>query len=253
MLNQFDFVCISLNNRSDRRDKIKETLHQLGIHKRINWWIVDKHKRGGIYGCFESHWSVWNCSEFKRPYLCVFEDDIKVAPGAKAKFISALEKAQEYLPIYFDIVNLEPDLGYVDFQVDTNLFAGFFVHLGCYIMHRSFLPIISERVFRSFGTDIDGALHKQCRMLGYLPKFFEQDLNDTDNGGGYRSILPSIKILYPIARKIKELSPLSSKIAMEILYLWIQYYRSCNLGPFDLQDRRVHKPITEPTESQVRI
>ena len=72
----FDFVCISLEHRNDRRQSSLRFFTQLGIDKLVHWWIVEKHPSGGIYGNFESHVSVWNCDEFTKPYLCVFEDDL---------------------------------------------------------------------------------------------------------------------------------------------------------------------------------
>ena len=73
----FDFVCVTLDSRRhDRGKSSMELFKKLNIAHLMNWWIVDKHPDGGVYGCFESHVSVWESKEFTKPFLCIFEDDL---------------------------------------------------------------------------------------------------------------------------------------------------------------------------------
>lgn len=109
----FDFVCISLNHRRNDRAKSSQNLFQkLNISNLVNWWVVDKYPSDGIYGCFESHVSIWNCSEFTKPYLCIFEDDLESNEENSICFKQALKYAYSNMPHNFDILNLEPKLGF---------------------------------------------------------------------------------------------------------------------------------------------
>ena len=80
MLERIDFVCISLRSRHDRQEHMKQVFTKLGILDRVKFWLVDKHPKGGIYGCFESHFNVWSKHGIK-DYLCIFEDDIDGDPA----------------------------------------------------------------------------------------------------------------------------------------------------------------------------
>ena len=213
-LDQIDFVCISLDFRADRRAQIKDMFEQLGISDRINWWIVSKHPQGGIYGCFESHYSVWNCPQFKRPYLCVFEDDLGINPlsfGAstsastgstgssrnqsrsdpKERFKALLKYVQRNCPRKFDLINLEPKLGFKQDLISKELgevWTGFFFHTGSYIVSRASLPEISTRIRSWYGMDIDTSLYQNCRMAGLFPPMFIQIDQDSNNDGGWRDL-----------------------------------------------------------------
>lgn len=72
-MHDITFVCISLTKDTGRRQHIEDMLKSIGIQQ-VVWWLVTPHPVGGIYGCFESHWYVWD-HNWSTPYICVFEDD----------------------------------------------------------------------------------------------------------------------------------------------------------------------------------
>ena len=238
-LNQFDLVCISLKSRPDRQARSKELFSELGILDRVHWWIVEKHPQGGMYGCFESHWLVWNASEFKRPYLCVFEDDLQMLPLSKERFYRSLNYAQEYLPSRFDILNLEPGQGYVNTQVAPELYSGGFLHLGCYIISRDSIPDVAPKVRKWFGIDVDTALYNNSRMGAILPKVFTQGTNDSDNGGGFREINFPLEQIFSQLVSLKNFSPLTGWIALQLAQGLSIYYLYTQSKHIEFQDRRL--------------
>jgi GR25 family glycosyltransferase involved in LPS biosynthesis len=70
-----DIVCINLVTRKDRLRHASDVFHQLGIPARF--LNVNKHERGGIYGCFDSHIQVIRSAyDSNKQTLLVFEDDL---------------------------------------------------------------------------------------------------------------------------------------------------------------------------------
>lgn len=226
LLDNFDFVCISLKHRSDRRHQIKEVFHKLGIRDRINWWIVEKHPTAGMHGCFESHYNVWSSLDFKRPYLCIFEDDIRDIGKGSHEFYDCLRISLEYLPQRADILNLEPKLGYVEEHLKDNIYRGFFLHLGCYIVSRSSLPTILTQTGKLYGMDIDTALYKNCRMLGIFPQILIQGDATSDNSGFHRNLsihLPKFSSLSQEIQQLMGLMPIIGWLSMEWMYMGSLY------------------------------
>lgn len=239
-MEDFDFVCISLVTRPDRREKSKELFKKLGLLDRIHWWIVEKHPQGGMYGCFESHWSVWTCTEFTRPYLCIFEDDVcEESSETIWRFYQTIDYVRKAVPSRLDILNLEPSLGYVEKWIERDIYEGGFLHLGCYITHRSVLPIIAKRTIDWFGIDIDTALYKNCRMGGVLPPIFQQRSGPSDNGGGFRNINLPLESIYKKVTSINHQIPAIGWLSIELAQLLSLYYLMTRSKPLEFKDRRI--------------
>jgi len=236
-MDQYDFVCITLESRPDRRHNSEELFKKLGILDRIHWWSVQKHPQGGMYGCFESHWLVWNCEQFKKPYLCVFEDDLIL--DDPFRFYQHLLTAQEYMPSRFDIINLEPGLGFQQHWIDRELYSGGFLHLGSYLVARDSIPNISKRTRKWFGIDIDTALYKNCRMAGVFPPIFKQIPNDSENGGGYRGINLPLEHIWNNFSKMYEYFPGLGWIGLEMAQLLSLYYVMTRNREIEFLDRRI--------------
>lgn len=236
-MDQFDFVCINLVSRPDRRAMAEKLFSELGIP--IQWWIVEKHPQGGMYGCFESHWLVWNSKEFTKPYLCVFEDDLEMLPGSKERFVQALQYATQYLGPKFDMLNLEPGQGYATREIAPELFEASFYHLGCYILSRESISEISEKVIQWFGIDIDTALYRNCRMGAMLPPIFRQAVTGSDNGGGYREIPLPLEKSFNWMISLKRLSPWIGWWGLELSQLLAVYYLYTKDRSIEFQNRRV--------------
>ena len=232
----FDFVCISLNKCKDRRKSSYDLFRKLNIAKVMNWWIVDKHPSGGIYGCFESHVSVWNCSEYTKEFLCVFEDDIDFNEQDTISFKQALEYAYMNMPQNFDILNLESRLGFVEKQVASFAYSGAFINLSSYIIHRSFIPTLISRVIPWYGMNLDTALYKNARQIGIFPPIFRQKGYESDISSN--NLIPnSVKEL---CRKVLTSSNLLGLIILELAQLKDIYYIYNTPRP-ELKDRRIDK------------
>ena len=91
----FPIYCINLEQREDRKKHAKKQFKKLNINNLI-YLRLTKDKRGGVYGCFESHMKVWK-SFLKNypdePYCLVLEDDF--VPTRKSK--QMIKKAVTFL------------------------------------------------------------------------------------------------------------------------------------------------------------
>lgn len=226
----FDFVCISLDKSKERRDSSNILFNSLNIN--VNWWIVNKHPSGGIFGCFESHVSVWKCNEYKKEFLCIFEDDLENNKDRKIDFKQALKFAYHNMPHNFDILNLEPRCGFINTNLTNFAYSGAFINASSYIIHRSFLPTLISRVMPSYGMNLDIALYKNARQVGIFPPIFKQmdyesDISDNN--------LNSLKI---ISRKVIASSNLVGWIMLELAQLKDIYYIYSLSSP-ELIDRRI--------------
>lgn len=74
----FDKVyCISLDERSDRREQAREQFASLGLLDRVEFVIVTKHPENQEEGIFESHMMCLNKGlEADANHILIFEDDI---------------------------------------------------------------------------------------------------------------------------------------------------------------------------------
>ena len=95
--------CINLKHRKDRKQHSLEQFTKMGIlHDNVVYPHFTKDKRGGVYGCFDSHMKIWNDFYTIYPndkYCLVFEDDF-VAPS-NGKYI--IEKATKFLDKNYDV------------------------------------------------------------------------------------------------------------------------------------------------------
>ena len=57
----YTIYCINLKERIDRKEDAKKQFKKINI-KPSSVIFLDfyKHKKGGIYGCYDSHMKVWN-------------------------------------------------------------------------------------------------------------------------------------------------------------------------------------------------
>jgi hypothetical protein len=227
----FDFVCISLNKSRDRRKSSHDLFKKLNI--KVNWWIVDKHPSGGTYGCFESHVSVWNCTEFTKEFLCVFEDDLEFSIHDTISFKQALQFAYQNMPQNFDVLNLEPRCGFVEQKLTPFAYSGAFINGSSYIIHRSFLPTLTSRVLPWYGMNLDVALYKNARQVGIFPPIFKQIGYDSDISPN--NLIPNN--VKESCRKLMASSSLLGWIVLELAQLKDIYYIYNTACP-ELKDRR---------------
>ncbi len=194
-----EFYCISLTSRQDRREAVQKLFDQLAI--KVNWWIVEKHPSGGVFGCAESHLSIWSqqsqgtsaISEF----ICVFEDDIELFEDDSARrFKRCIRDILKNGCRGYDLLNLEPGVGYYEDEgflfskkIKDEFRAGFATRTGCYIAERGKLKRLAERLLPKFGMDIDLALYGDCKMAVVVVPIFRQNKEfGTDNTGGVHDL-----------------------------------------------------------------
>ncbi len=78
---EYDFfdmiVCITLRDNKLRQQQAIKVFNDMKIQDKVVFYIADRHKNGGMYGCFESHIKVIEYA-FKNGMnrILVFEDDI---------------------------------------------------------------------------------------------------------------------------------------------------------------------------------
>jgi GR25 family glycosyltransferase involved in LPS biosynthesis len=110
-----DIVCINLDFRTEKKQGTQEIFDMLNIPGRFH--TVQRHAKGGMYGCFESHVQVIQEAYDKGlSNLLVFEDDIKLTPGySKEKLIECIK---------FMKSNVDWDLFYLGYFPSNNNHGG---------------------------------------------------------------------------------------------------------------------------------
>ena len=107
-MKEFDcpIYCINLEHRKDRKQHSLEQFTKMGVsHDNGVYPHFTKDKRGGVYGCFDSHMKIRNDFYTNYPnekYCLVFEDDF-IAPSNYKRII---KKATEFLDKNYEDVDI---------------------------------------------------------------------------------------------------------------------------------------------------
>lgn len=201
-----NYVCISLKEKTERREKAKKAFKRLGIEDSMNWWIVDKHPVNGEYGCFESHWSTWihyyNCwvgDPTSPPFLCIFEDDVEPTEHAE-EFRHVLPLIREALvnpERNIDIIHLAFDPAFYPTSWSNSLpivkgkyygFVGYIIYLP------RFIPRVQECNLRSYygiGIDFVTTLFLENAAINpqlVFQRYRDSSISDTRSGWKERFI-----------------------------------------------------------------
>ena len=98
--------CINLQHRKDRKIHSLEQFTKMHIpHNNVVYFNLTKDKRGGVYGCFDSHMKIWNDFFTNHPnekYFLLFEDDF-IAPSNSKDII---QKATEFLEKNYENIDI---------------------------------------------------------------------------------------------------------------------------------------------------
>jgi GR25 family glycosyltransferase involved in LPS biosynthesis len=74
-MQNFKAYCLTLKETPERTQRAKERFDLLGMN--VEFFIAEKHKNGGRYGCWDSHIKIWELANSKKENIViVFEDDI---------------------------------------------------------------------------------------------------------------------------------------------------------------------------------
>ena len=80
--NFFDRIfCITLEGQIERQQAMTLFFEKLGINN-IEYFIAKRHPRGGLVGCFDSHYQVCKiCKDNNYKNVLIFEDDVITTPA----------------------------------------------------------------------------------------------------------------------------------------------------------------------------
>lgn len=174
-MNDVKFYCISLVERTDRRNKINELFTRLEIEP--VWWIVTRHPNGSKYGCFESHVQIWEKNT--ADLAIIFEDDAEFE-GTKEEFFDIVNQVKSFCSDYHTV-----HLGHTPFilekKVIGNFYKGLFMGLVCYAGTCERLKELATRVKPYYGEHLDVIVSQLCKQVGLMPPKFTQNYVDSNN------------------------------------------------------------------------
>jgi GR25 family glycosyltransferase involved in LPS biosynthesis len=148
-MNDYPIYCINLEHRTDRKSHSLNQFKQMGIASdNVIYPHFIKDKRGGVFGCFDSHMKVWTDFFEKHPdskYALIFEDDFIVTE----KSASILIKATEFIGRAYnniDILVLHKLGVNVNNDINNNLFTnGYGFGLYAYFITRHYIQSIINK------------------------------------------------------------------------------------------------------------
>jgi GR25 family glycosyltransferase involved in LPS biosynthesis len=105
---KYPVYCINLKERLERKKYVENEFSKIDIQPTdVIFLDFYRHKKGGRYGCYDSHMKVWNDFYTNHPdkEMCIiFEDDVEMTENSKLylkKAISFVEKNKDNIDILF--------------------------------------------------------------------------------------------------------------------------------------------------------
>jgi len=129
-------VCINLRERDDRYEVCKKRFAKVGLKDEdVQFLRVDRHPKGGRYGCSDSHRTV-----LQQAYddglnsVLIFEDDVEFREGWE----KAVEEAKTFLDsgIKYDALMLGPELKWVEEKPFPKIWRVKCIHAHAYVVSR---------------------------------------------------------------------------------------------------------------------
>lgn len=178
-----DIICINLKTRPDRKIYAEKVFKELNIP--IKFLVVDKHPKGGIYGCFHSHIQIVNyMNKNNKNNVLVFEDDLIPTASYNIKHIdNAIQFMKNntlwdlfylgYFPInYTNLYLTTPSI--------TNNVIKYNPHAThAYCINKRAIPNILNNFNQYIGKiniDVYLANYADLNNYCYVPMLFEQQL-----------------------------------------------------------------------------
>lgn len=201
-----EIFCISIDKNIKRREYARYYFSKLNIQAKF--FIVEKHMRGGLYGCFNSHITIIKYA-YKKNYdkILIFEDDFM--PTASYSDIN-LEKV-------FNFINNNNNnwdcfyLGYSCFKHNKNLLCSKPItkeifqynplNTHAIIYNRNSMKKILDNYENYIGKVHYDIFLANCLNLNnycYLPLMFEQNYSLNYDIEPCNFIENIIKLLYPL-------------------------------------------------------
>jgi len=152
---------INVKARLDRKEHSLRQCKRLGI-KDIHWFHPIKHPKGGAYGCYESHITVWKqcfADDPKSKFYFICEDDIQ---ANAANYKSILRNAMKFMNKNYkqiDMIHLHDYCVYQADKLNNGLFSlgqGQCMH--AYFISREYIRKNIYKFPSADGTHIDYAM-----------------------------------------------------------------------------------------------
>jgi len=145
----YPIYCINLEHRKDRKEHTIKEFEKIGInHNKVIYPHFTKHKRGGVFGCFQSHMKIWNDFFIKYPnkqYCLVFEDDFVISKNSKfiiKKAVKFIDENYKDIDLLF-LHNLRVD---VDNEINNETFTnGYGLTTHSYFITRHYIQSIIKK------------------------------------------------------------------------------------------------------------
>ena len=144
--------CINIYERKDRYKHISEQFWKHGFLNRVRFRRAHKSPRGGRYGCWESHTTLYReAIECGASYALIFEDDTVLYDDFKQRLFGIREfiksEAWNYINLNHTIVIT------IKKKVTPNIYDGFVGNNRCYLIQNKAMKRITELPFPSTNLD----------------------------------------------------------------------------------------------------
>ena len=189
LLNQWAFFdkiyCISLEQRTDRRSKVRRQFSKVGLLDRVEFVIVRKHQSNCEQGIYESHMaSIKLGIQADADNIVIFEDDIffeGFSPDKLKQCIDFLAAHPEWDVLFFGCLVS----GSQKTDNKTVLKVKYRSLAHAYALNRKFAEVLVQKPFQNIAFDtLLGALNENCYAM-YPAIAFQSD-SATDNANKIR-------------------------------------------------------------------
>lgn len=202
-----DIVCINLISRTDRRLYAENVFRKLNIP--VTFVVVDKHPRGGMYGCFDSHVNIIkNAYDSGKNNILIFEDDLLPTDTYNQDHVkNAITFMQEnnywdvfyfgYFVFNYDVLPKNSYLNAKQVYPHVVEYRPFATHAYC--LNRQGMIRILNHYIRYIGKvhyDIYISRYTDARCFCYTPMLFDQKMC-------FSSDIEAQNIVENVARKIQ--------------------------------------------------
>jgi len=129
-------VCINLIERDDRMEEAQEQFEKVGLFGSVQFHRVERHPRGGRYGCYNSHREVMHQAlRDGIETLLVFEDDVQFEQGWEA----VVQDAKAFIDsgAHFDAFFLGSQILFVDERTTATVWRVKCSNAHAYIVSRA--------------------------------------------------------------------------------------------------------------------
>jgi GR25 family glycosyltransferase involved in LPS biosynthesis len=179
--NYFDKIyCISLNERSDRREEAKDQFDKIGLLAYVEFFIVNKHPHDSEKGIFESHIAcIKKGLAAGANKIVIFEDDIVFdgfTPESLKQCVDFMNKTPDWKAFFFGCLvsgsRKTHSEGVIKIKYRSLAHA--------YVLNRGFAELLVKKTWRKIAFDTEIKSYKNG-FYAVFPSFAFQGNSTTDN------------------------------------------------------------------------